>query len=86
MGYTWHLNLSEPSSKNPLKLIYITTFYDVHSHNLTFSVVQFNDNKQLSSEVMKEIEFLTVKCKMGAATQRQYLETKFPGQMIYDDD
>ncbi|CAB5396141.1 unnamed protein product [Rhizophagus irregularis] len=35
---------------------------------------------------MKEIEFLTIKCRMGAATQRQYLEAKFPGQIIYDND
>jgi hypothetical protein len=35
---------------------------------------------------MKEIEFLTIKCRMGAATQRQYLEARFSGQIIYDND
>ncbi|RHZ83189.1 hypothetical protein Glove_99g275 [Diversispora epigaea] len=35
---------------------------------------------------MKEIEFLTVQYKMGASTQRQYLEAKFPGQIIYNND
>ncbi|CAB4405544.1 unnamed protein product [Rhizophagus irregularis] len=35
---------------------------------------------------MKEIEFLTIKCRMGAATQRQYFEAKFPEQIIYDND
>jgi hypothetical protein len=35
---------------------------------------------------MKEIEFLTIKCRMGAATQRQYLEARFPGQIIYDNN
>ena len=86
MGCTWHLNLSEPSSKNPSKHVYITTFHDVHSHNLTPSLVKFNNDKQIPPEIMKEIEFLTVKCKMGVAIQRQYLEAKFPEQMFYDDD
>ena len=35
---------------------------------------------------MKEIEFFTIKYRMGAATQRQYLEARFPEQMIYDND
>ena len=40
----------------------------------------------IPSEIMKEIEFFTIKCRMGAATQRQYLEARFPEQMIYDND
>lgn len=86
IGCTWQINLSEPISKNPLKNIYITTFHDTHSHPLNPSIIQFGDNKRLPSEIIKEIEFLTVKCKMGAATQRQYLEARFPEQIIYDND
>ena len=82
----WHINLSEPVSKNPSKYVYITTFHDTHSHNLNPNIIQFGDNKHIPSEIMKEIEFLTIKCRMGAATQRQYLEARFPGQIIYDDD
>ncbi len=86
IGCTWHINLSEPLSKNPFKYVYITTFHNIHSHNLNPNIIQFGDNKCIPSEIMKEIEFLTIKCRMGAATQRQYLEARFPGQMIYDND
>ncbi|CAB4468063.1 unnamed protein product [Rhizophagus irregularis] len=86
LGCAWHINLSEPTSKNPFKYIYITTLHDIHSHNLNPNIIQFGDNKYIPPEIMKEIEFLTIKCRMGAATQRQYLEAKFPGQIIYDND
>ncbi|CAB4406029.1 unnamed protein product [Rhizophagus irregularis] len=64
----------------------ITTLHDIHSHNLNPNIIQFGDNKYIPSEIMKEIEFLTIKCRMGAATQRQYFEAKFPEQIIYDND
>ncbi|GET57594.1 protein FAR1-RELATED SEQUENCE 11 [Rhizophagus irregularis DAOM 181602=DAOM 197198] len=86
LGCAWHINLSEPTSKNPFKYVYITTLHDIHSHNLNPNIIQFGDNKYIPPEIMKEIEFLTIKCRMGAATQRQYLEAKFPGQIIYDND
>ncbi|CAB4422273.1 unnamed protein product [Rhizophagus irregularis] len=83
---TWHINLSEPFSNNPSKHVYITTFNNTHSHNLNPDIIQFGNNKQIPSEIMKEIEFFTVQCKMGATSQRQYLEAKFPGQLIYNND
>ncbi|CAB5376712.1 unnamed protein product [Rhizophagus irregularis] len=86
LGCAWYINLSEPTSKNPFKYVYITTLHDIHSHNLNPNIIQFGDNKYIPPEIMKEIEFLTIKCRMGAATQRQYLEAKFPGQIIYDND
>ena len=86
IGCTWHINLSEPSSKNPFKYVYITTFHDIHSHDLNPNIIRFGDNKCIPPEIMSEIEFLTVKCRMSATTQRQYLEARFPGQVIYDND
>ena len=86
IGCTWHINLSEPVSKNPSKHVYITTFHDSHSHNLNPTLVKFGDDKCLPVEIIKEIEFLTINCKMGATAQKQYLEAKFPGQMIYNSD
>ncbi|CAB5387583.1 unnamed protein product [Rhizophagus irregularis] len=86
LGCAWHINLSEPTSKNPFKYVYITTLHDIHSHNLNLNIIQFGDNKYIPPEIIKEIEFLTIKCRMGAATQRQYLEAKFPGQIIYDNN
>ena len=59
---------------------------NVHSHNLVPSVIQFDDEKKIPPEIAKEIEFLTVKCRMGAAAQRHYLEAKFPEQMFYNDE
>jgi len=61
-------------------------FCNTHSHNLNPDIIKFGDNKILPFEVMKEIEFLTVQCKMGATAQRQYLEAKFPGQLIYNNE
>ncbi|CAB5395470.1 unnamed protein product [Rhizophagus irregularis] len=86
LGCAWHINLSESTSKNPFKYIYITTLHDIHLHNLNLNIIQFGDNKYIPPEIIKEIEFLTIKCRMGVATQRQYLEAKFPGQIIYDND
>ena len=86
IGCTWHINLSELSINNPSKHIYLTTFCDTHSHDLDPNIVKFGNNKCLPPEIMKEIEFLTISCKMGATTQRQYLEARFPGQIIYNDD
>ncbi|RHZ82619.1 hypothetical protein Glove_107g2 [Diversispora epigaea] len=86
IGCTWHINLSEPIAENSFNHVYITTFHNTHSHNLNPNIIQFGDNKQIPLEIMKEIEFLTVQCKMGASTQRQYLEAKFPGQIIYNND
>ncbi|RHZ87003.1 hypothetical protein Glove_41g117 [Diversispora epigaea] len=66
------------------KNIYITTLHNVHSHNLDSNItnitniIQFGDNVQISPEIIKEIEFLTDKCKMSTAMKRQYLEAKFP--------
>jgi len=68
IGCTWHINLSEPSINNPSKHIYLITFYDTHSHDLDPNIVKFGDNKRLPPEIMKEIEFLTISCKMGATT------------------
>ncbi|RHZ44033.1 hypothetical protein Glove_772g17 [Diversispora epigaea] len=86
IGCTWHINLSEPIAENSFNHVYITTFHNTHSHNLNLNIIQFGDNKQIPLEIMKEIEFLTVQCKMGASTQRQYLEAKFLGQIIYNND
>ncbi|RHZ73176.1 hypothetical protein Glove_232g96 [Diversispora epigaea] len=86
IGCMWHVNLSEPQSENLLKHIYITTFHGIHSHDLNSNVIQFGNNKNLSSEILREIEFLTIQCKLGATSQRQYLEARFPGQIIYNED
>ncbi|CAB4398842.1 unnamed protein product [Rhizophagus irregularis] len=47
LGCTWHINLSEPTSKNPFKYVYITTLHDIHSHNLNPNIIQFGDNKYI---------------------------------------
>ncbi|RHZ59531.1 hypothetical protein Glove_363g42 [Diversispora epigaea] len=86
IGCLWHVNLSEPQSENLLKHIYITIFHNIYSHALNPNVIQFGSNKNLSSEILKEIEFLTIQCKLGTTFQRQYLEARFPGQIIYNED
>src|SRR5271154_1880312 len=86
IGCTWHINLSEPQTKNPSKYVYITTIHNIHSHDLNPDIIKFGDNKCIPAEIIKEIEFLTIQCKMGATIQRQYLKARFPGQLIYNND
>ncbi|RHZ90138.1 hypothetical protein Glove_7g8 [Diversispora epigaea] len=60
IGCTWHINLSEPIAENSFNHVYITTFHNIHSHNLNPNIIQFENNKQIPFEIMKKIEFLTV--------------------------
>ncbi|CAG8614642.1 299_t:CDS:2, partial [Diversispora eburnea] len=86
IGCIWHINLSELSLNNPSKHIYITTLHNIYSYYLNSNIIQFGDNKQLSFEIIKEIEFLTIKYQMATTIQYKYFEVKFSGQTIYNNN
>ncbi|RGB32486.1 hypothetical protein C1646_670084 [Rhizophagus diaphanus] len=81
----YNTKFNEPLSNNPSKHIYIITFNNTHSHNLNPDIIQFGNTKQIPSEIMKEIVFLTVQCKMRATSQRQYLEYQLPTNQHLED-
>ena len=47
---------------------------DEHNHGLNIEAVAFREDKRFNNEMMDDIQFLTQHCKLGATTQRRYLE------------
>ena len=82
----WHVNVSCPKSNNPNSAISIIKIVDEHNHNLNIKVVAFRENKAFNNEIIEDIQFLTHHCKMGATSQRRYLEAKYLTVSIYSED
>lgn len=59
---------------------------DEHNHELNIEAIAFREGKKFSNEMLEDIEFLTNYCKMGATTQRRYLEAKYPTHPLYSKD
>ena len=49
-------------------------------------MIEFEDVKRFTPEMIDDIRFMTIHCKFGATVQRKYLEGKFPSQPIYSND
>jgi hypothetical protein len=49
-------------------------------------MIEFEDAKRFTPEMIDDIRFMTIHCKFGATIQRKYLEGKFPSQPIYSND
>jgi len=86
MSCPWRLNASCPEENNPNFFIYITKVVDEHNHELNIGAVIFKEVKKFNDKMLKDIEFLTRHCKMGATSQRRYLEAKYPTHPIYSKD
>ena len=82
----WHVNASCPKVNNPDSTIFINKIVDEHNHDLNIEAVAFKEDKRFSDEMMEDIEFLTHHCKMGATSQRRFLEAKYPSHPIYSQD
>ena len=82
----WHVNVSCPKTDNPNSAIFINKIVDEHNHDLNIEAVAFRENKVFNNEIIEDIQFLTHHCKMGATSQRRYLEAKYPSVPIYSDD
>jgi hypothetical protein len=86
MSCPWHSNASCPKENNPNSAVFITKVVDEHNHELNIEAVAFKEDKRFSNEMLEDIEFLTIHCKMGATAQRRYLEAKYPSHLIYSKD
>ena len=53
---------------------------------MNLGAVAFKEEKRFSDEMMKDVQFLTNNCKMGATAQRKYLEAKYPFYPMYSQD
>ena len=82
----WRSNASCPKENNPNSAVFITKVVDEHNHELNIEAVEFKEGKRFSNEMLEDIEFLTIHCKMGATMQRRYLEAKYPSHPIYSKD
>ncbi|CAG8465504.1 10064_t:CDS:2, partial [Dentiscutata heterogama] len=41
-------------------------------------IIEFEELKKFTNEMMDDIRFITVSCKFGATNQRRFLENKYP--------
>ncbi|CAB4412810.1 unnamed protein product [Rhizophagus irregularis] len=82
----WHVNASCPKVNNPDSAIFINKIVDEHNHDLSVEAVKFREDKKFNDEMVRDIQFMTDHCKMGATAQRRYLEGKYPSHPIYSQD
>ena len=53
---------------------------------MNLGAVAFKEEKRFSDEMIKDVQFLTNNCKIGATAQRKYLEAKYPSHPMYSQD
>ncbi|CAB4411947.1 unnamed protein product [Rhizophagus irregularis] len=82
----WHVNAFCPKVNNPDSTIFINKIVDEHNHDLSVEAVKFREDKKFNDEMVRDIQFMTDHCKMGATAQRRYLEGKYPSHPIYSQD
>ncbi|CAG8791728.1 39133_t:CDS:2 [Gigaspora margarita] len=80
------VNASCPKFNNPESQIRINKIVNSHNHLLSIEQINFEENKKFSSEMLKDIKFLTSHCKFGATVQRKFLEGKYSAQPIHSKD
>ncbi|CAG8777506.1 12533_t:CDS:1, partial [Cetraspora pellucida] len=80
------VNVSYPKINNPENLVFITKFTDEHNHKLDRLVIEFEESKKFTNEILEDIKFMTVLCKFGVTAQRKFLENKYPLHPIYSKD
>ncbi|CAG8667944.1 2359_t:CDS:2, partial [Ambispora gerdemannii] len=80
------VNTSCPKVKNPETLVFINKVVDKHNHALNKAIIEFEESRKFTSEMMENIKFMTVSCKFGTTAQRKFLESKFPSHPIHSKD
>ncbi|CAB5388078.1 unnamed protein product [Rhizophagus irregularis] len=80
------VNISCPKSRNPNGFVFINKINEHHNHPLNQAMIEFEDRKKFTPEMMDDIKFMTIHCKFGATSQRKFLEGKFPLHPIYSKD
>lgn len=80
------VNISYPKSRNPNGFVFVNKINEHHNHPLNQAMIEFEDRKKFTPEMMDDIKFMTIHCKFGATSQRKFLEGKFPLHPIYSKD
>ncbi|CAB4408706.1 unnamed protein product [Rhizophagus irregularis] len=80
------INVSCPKNKNPEGLVSINKINEDHNHPLNRSIIEFEESKKFTMEMIEDIKFMTIHCKFGATSQRKFLEGKFPSHPIFSKD
>ncbi|CAB5188566.1 unnamed protein product [Rhizophagus irregularis] len=80
------INVSCPKNKNPEGLVSINKINEDHNHPLNRSIIEFEESKKFTMEMIEDIKFMTIHCKFGVTSQRKFLEGKFPSHPIFSKD
>ena len=80
------VNVSCPKEKNPECLVCINKINENHNHPLNRLMIEFEEAKKFTEEMLEDIKFMTTHCKFGATSQRKFLEGKFPSHPVYSKD
>ncbi|CAG8437245.1 9856_t:CDS:1 [Scutellospora calospora] len=80
------VNVSYPKTKNPRDLVFVNKVVENHNHALNREMIEFEESKKFTKEMIDDIRFMTVSCKFGATSQRRFLENKYPLHPIYSKD
>lgn len=83
-GCEWHTNINSPRSAS---LITLTTFVNIHNHPLHPDAQRYAPiYRNISKDVLSEIQFLTENGNLSIGTQKKLLKAKFPTESILDRD
>jgi len=80
------INVSCLKNNNPDGLVIINKINDTHNHQLNRQMIEFEETKKFTPEMIEDIKFMTIHCKFGATSQRKFLEGKFPSHPVYSKD
>ena len=80
-----HINLSRPEKNNINQYIYVTTILNTHCHELNRQLVDYENEVEMTEEMLKDIKFLTEQVHLSTTQQRIFLEEKYPNQKIRSD-
>ncbi|CAG8502816.1 16316_t:CDS:2 [Cetraspora pellucida] len=64
------VNISCPKNKNPEELVFVNKVVENHNHVLNRELIEFEESKKFTKEMIDDIRFMTVSCKFGATSQR----------------
>ncbi|CAG8468540.1 7013_t:CDS:2, partial [Racocetra fulgida] len=86
VGCPFLINASFSKINNPEVLVFINKMKDKHNHKLDRSMIEFEESKKFTNEILEDIKFMTVLCKFDMTVQRKFLENKYSLQPIFPKD
>src|SRR2546430_14152226 len=68
------VNVSRPKANNPNGFVIINKINESHNHSLSRAMIEFEEGKKFTAEMINNVKFMTIHCKFGAIAQRKFLE------------